>query len=83
MEETTVGCTRPEGGVVAQQDAATDAPVTETTIKETRSMIQVGKPAPDFVLPGYYKGTFTQAKLSDYLGNWVVLCFYPGDFTFV
>jgi alkyl hydroperoxide reductase subunit AhpC len=22
-------------------------------------------------------------RLSDYLGKWVVLCFYPGDFTFV
>ena len=22
-------------------------------------------------------------KLSDYIGKWVVLCFYPGDFTFV
>ncbi len=22
-------------------------------------------------------------KLSDYLGKWVALCFYPGDFTFV
>ncbi|RLB87653.1 MAG: peroxiredoxin, partial [Deltaproteobacteria bacterium] len=22
-------------------------------------------------------------KLSDFLGKWVVLCFYPGDFTFV
>ncbi len=26
---------------------------------------------------------FVQMKLSDYLGKWVVLCFYPGDFTFV
>jgi peroxiredoxin (alkyl hydroperoxide reductase subunit C) len=23
------------------------------------------------------------AKLSEYLGKWVLLCFYPGDFTFV
>ena len=43
----------------------------------------VGKPAPDFEAPAYYKGEFTTVKLSDYLGRWVLLCFYPGDFTFV
>jgi len=31
----------------------------------------------------YYKGEFTSVKLSDYLGKWVLVCFYPGDFTFV
>lgn len=46
-------------------------------------MIQVGKPAPDFVSPAYLKGNFTSVKLSEHLGKWVVLCFYPGDFTFV
>ena len=29
------------------------------------------------------KGKFINVKLSDYLGKWVLLCFYPGDFTFV
>ena len=46
-------------------------------------MIQVGRKAPDFAASGYQSGTFVQAKLSDYLGKWVFLCFYPGDFTFV
>ena len=46
-------------------------------------MIQVGRKAPDFSVSGYQNGTFIQAKLSDYLGKWVLLCFYPGDFTFV
>ena len=26
---------------------------------------------------------FQPVKLSDYKGKWIVLCFYPGDFTFV
>jgi peroxiredoxin (alkyl hydroperoxide reductase subunit C) len=43
----------------------------------------VGKAAPDFEAPAYYKGEFTSVKLSDYLGKWVLVCFYPGDFTFV
>ncbi len=43
----------------------------------------VGKVAPDFTLPAYYRGKFTSVKLSSYRGKWVLLCFYPGDFTFV
>ena len=81
-EQENVGCARPTGGLVG----ATDAPAEQQSSpekKETRTMIQVGKPAPDFVAPVYHKGQFTSVKLSDFLGKWVVLCFYPGDFTFV
>ncbi len=46
-------------------------------------MIHVGEKAPDFVASGYQKGKFINTKLSDYLGKWVLVCFYPGDFTFV
>jgi peroxiredoxin (alkyl hydroperoxide reductase subunit C) len=46
-------------------------------------MIQVGHQAPDFTAPAYLKGEFTETKLSDHRGKWVLLCFYPGDFTFV
>ncbi len=45
--------------------------------------VQVGKEAPDFVANAYYKGETKEVRLSDYRGKWVVLCFYPGDFTFV
>ena len=46
-------------------------------------MIQVGKLAPDFEIPAYHRGEFTNVKLSEYRGKWVLLFFYPGDFTFV
>ena len=46
-------------------------------------MIIVGKEAPSFTLPGYQNGEFSPVSLSDYRGKWVMLCFYPGDFTFV
>jgi peroxiredoxin (alkyl hydroperoxide reductase subunit C) len=46
-------------------------------------MIKVGKPAPDFQMRAYYRDTFKEIKLSDYAGTWLVLYFYPGDFTFV
>lgn len=45
--------------------------------------VRVGQKAPDFNAPAYYKGKFTNVKLSDFAGKWVMLCFYPGDFTFV
>ena len=37
----------------------------------------------DFELEGYFKGQFEKYKLSDYRGKWVILLFYPLDFTFV
>lgn len=46
-------------------------------------MLMVGQKVPDFTAPAYHNNEFTTVKLSDYLGKWVVLCFYPGDFTFV
>ncbi len=44
---------------------------------------RVGKVAPDFEADAYHEGGFTRVKLSEHRGKWVVLCFYPGDFTFV
>ena len=44
---------------------------------------QVGQKAPEFSLTAYYKGEFKKVNLSDYLGKYVVLFFYPFDFTFV
>ena len=47
-------------------------------------MARVGGEAPDFEASGYVAGQgFKNLKLSDYRGKWVLLCFYPGDFTFV
>ena len=40
--------------------------------------VDVGDPAPDFALPGTDGRTY---RLADYRGRWVVLAFYPGDFT--
>jgi len=45
--------------------------------------VQVGQPAPDFSLTGVKDGEFVDVRLSDYRGKWVVLFFYPLDFTFV
>jgi len=49
----------------------------------THMSILVGKEAPEFEASGLLDGKFGNFKLSEYRGKWVVLCFYPGDFTFV
>ena len=38
---------------------------------------------PDFELEAYQDFDIKKIKLSQYLGKWVVLIFYPADFTFV
>ena len=81
-EEFKPGCARPTGGPVGE-DVSTEKNVKKTVAKEVIPMIKVGKKAPDFTAPAYHNGKFVNVKLSDYLGKWVVLCFYPGDFTFV
>jgi len=80
--EEGVGCARPTGGPVGEEPTTEQAEKQQVE-KEEQSMIMVGQKAPDFAAPGYHKGDFINVKLSDYLGKWVVLCFYPGDFTFV
>jgi peroxiredoxin len=46
-------------------------------------MININSTVPDFELDSYQKDEITKVKLSDYKGKWVVLIFYPADFTFV
>ncbi|MDR0267384.1 peroxiredoxin [Paenibacillus sp.] len=45
----------------------------------------VGKPAPDFTMETVLGdgSDFSKVSLSDYRGKWLVLFFYPLDFTFV
>ncbi|OPY83867.1 MAG: Selenocysteine-containing peroxiredoxin PrxU [Smithella sp. PtaU1.Bin162] len=82
-EEIKAGCARPTGGPVGEKIAEQKGKSPEPLIREVKTMVTVGKKAPDFTAPAYQKGKFISVKLSEYLGKWVVLCFYPGDFTFV
>jgi peroxiredoxin (alkyl hydroperoxide reductase subunit C) len=80
-EELSPGCARPTGGPVGEPAVDKDAYPEER--KEESQVILIGKKAPDFTAPGYHQGKFINVKLSEHLGKWVLLCFYPGDFTFV
>ena len=46
-------------------------------------MIRINEPAPDFELEAFHNGDIRKVRLGDYRGKWVVLVFYPADFTFV
>lgn len=79
----TVGCARVTGAVTGGDATAAPPSPILTESKEIHMTARVGQKAPDFTAPAYYRGGFTSVKLSDFAGKWVLLCFYPGDFTFV
>ena len=46
-------------------------------------MININNKVPDFEAEGYQNGDIKKIKFSKYHGKWVVLIFYPADFTYV
>ena len=57
-----------------------------TVVKGRRNKkmgIQVGDKASDFRAEAYHRGMIQTIQLSQYREQWVVLLFYPADFTFV
>lgn len=46
-------------------------------------MIKLNETVADFQVTAYHINEFKPLKLSDFRGRWVVLFFYPADFTFV
>lgn len=82
MDQKKESCVKPTQGPIlpAAEDQSTQA----VTLKEVVKMLaRVGKPALDFEATAFINGGFKNVKLSDYKGKWIVICFYPGDFTFV
>jgi peroxiredoxin (alkyl hydroperoxide reductase subunit C) len=84
MSEIT-GCARVTGVITSDKPSmlSEPQPSINTERRENPMTARVGQKAPDFTAPSYYKGSFTPVKLADFAGKWVLLCFYPGDFTFV
>ena len=46
-------------------------------------MVKIGQEVPDFKMAAYHDDEIKDIKLSDFKGKWVVVVFYPADFTFV
>ena len=82
-EDPSTSCVEPAKGPMIQgNESAAGAPDSATPSPRI-VRARVGKPAIDFEANAYHDGKFKNIKLSDYKGKWVVLCFYPGDYTFV
>jgi peroxiredoxin 2/4 len=47
------------------------------------SLLRVGDKAPEFSLPGVFHNKVADYRLAAYAGRWLVLFFYPADFTFI
>jgi hypothetical protein len=84
MADQPKGCARVTGAVLGEPSPeAQDSPTSNQPVKGDFMTARVGQKAPDFNAPAYFDGSFTNVQLSDHLGKWILLCFYPGDFTFV
>lgn len=46
-------------------------------------MIKIGQKIPDLELEAYHQEKIKKIKLADYKGKWIILLFYPADFTFI
>lgn len=81
-KEIKMGCSKPSSTTKPIEKISEK--IEELNLKgEKQNMVMVGKPAPVFTAPAYQDGKFIEVNLEDYKGKWVLLCFYPGDFTFV
>jgi len=84
MPEAVDGCVEPAKGPIGGGEEGAPEMMPAQRGKEEHIMVaEVGKAAPDFEASGFIDGGFKNIKLADYKGKWIVLCFYPGDFTFV
>jgi peroxiredoxin (alkyl hydroperoxide reductase subunit C) len=83
------------GGARRQIDSPTSQPATnqppardlqrtsQALVHDAQAKASIGKPAPAFSLDAVQGGDFRTIQLSDYRGKWLILFFYPLDFTFV
>lgn len=53
------------------------------SLREYSCSVQIGEVVPDYEFEAYQKDEVKPMKFSDFRGSWLVLMFYPADFTFV
>jgi AhpC/TSA family protein len=85
MPELSDGCVQPARGVIVPESESATPAMGAMPRQEVRKVsARVGKEAPDFEASAFVAGEgFKPVRLSDHKGKWIVVCFYPGDFTFV
>ncbi|KAI9482717.1 MAG: thioredoxin-like protein [Benjaminiella poitrasii] len=67
----------------AALSTSTNCNFEEPTFKNTQRRAAVQHPAPEWTANALVDGEFKELSLSDYKGKFVVMVFYPADFTFV
>ncbi|HHX66195.1 MAG TPA: redoxin domain-containing protein [Chloroflexi bacterium] len=80
MSEETLSCVEPLDETPAEAPEAQPAAAPQPA---AMTVARVGQKAPDFSGMAYVDGGFKRVSLLDYRGKWTMICFYPGDFTFV
>ena len=85
MSDLKDGCVKPAGGPLLPKAEPDKMDLIASHTQEVKKVLaRVGKEAIDFEASAFISGEgFKPVKLSDYKGKWIVICFYPGDFTFV
>jgi hypothetical protein len=84
VAEQKDGCVKPARGPIVPKAESKGPGAAAEPVQEVKMLARVGSEAIDFEANAYVEGAgFKQVKLSDHKGKWIVLCFYPGDFTFV
>ncbi len=85
MSNEGASCTRVTSSVPSNEPAEGTVQASQPKEEVAKMGVTVGQKAPDFTAPAFYKGSFGSVTLSEITakGKWVLLCFYPGDFTFV
>lgn len=84
MAKLKDGCVKPAQGPITLPEKSDTQVGTAPTKEVIKMQSRVGSEAPDFEANAFVAGEgFKSIRLSDYKGKWIVLCFYPGDFTFV
>ena len=54
-----------------------------SVISKKITMIKIGEKVENFEAKAFHNNKEVKIKLLDYLGKWVLLVFYPADFTFI
>jgi peroxiredoxin (alkyl hydroperoxide reductase subunit C) len=85
MPELKDGCVKAaRGPLVPAVKSAIPVVGTAPSQEVTKMLARVGTEAIDLEATAFVESVgFKTVKLSDHKGKWIVLCFYPGDFTFV
>jgi len=84
MSNLKDGCVKPVVGPIFKEKPESSSAGPGIIQEVKKVLARVGKEAIDFEGSAFVAGEgFKPVRLSDYKGKWIVLCFYPGDFTYV